>query len=337
MRIEIGAAGVLFVLLGAGASSAESRILEGYAEWREGGALIVDGQRVRPPEGGRFEGKGAATNFASIPLGYEVKAEAERLPDGSWRARKVQAKPNGDALFESDLRESFDKLERDYRWEGSVYEEDDEGHREVYGRLRAAGPDVDRARRVLDRLVPSYYDRDLRVYVIANDDWNAMAAPNGAVFLFSGLLRDVSDDELAVILGHELAHVTHEHGRRELKKGLAPALLLAGATALAEEIHSTGGRIAAQAAALLGGLAWTNAYSRRYEDQADRVGLRYAHEAGYDVSCAPGLWERVAARHGDLPKPLHLFLGDHSRSRDRAALMAMEVRWNYASGILSGR
>jgi predicted Zn-dependent protease len=112
---------------------------------------------------------------------------------------------------------------------------------------------------------------------------------------------------------------------------------MAGVSALAEEIHSSAGRIATQAAALLGEAAWENAYSRRAEDQADRVGLRYAYEAGYDVSCAPALWERIAAKEGDLPKAVHFFLGDHSRSRDRAVRMADEVRWNYSTRLAEVR
>jgi predicted Zn-dependent protease len=338
MRSKTVLAIVMLVAACAGiAAGAEKRTLEGYAEWREGGALIVDGQRVRLDAKGRFKGNDQASSFAAIPLGYEVKADVERLPDGSWLARRVEAKPNRDALFESDVRETFDELERKFRQAGVVYEEDDDGKRQEYGRLRDRGRDVERARRVVERLVPPYYRRELRVYVVENEDWNAMAGPNGSIFVFSGLLRNVSDDELAVILGHELAHVTHEHSRREMKKGLLPGLLAAGVTALADEMDSKPAKIAVQAVAILGGQAWQNAYSRRFEDQADRVGLRYAYEAGYDVSCAPALWKRIAARDGDLPKAVHFFLGDHSRSEDRAVRMTDEVRWNYSTRLAEVR
>jgi predicted Zn-dependent protease len=81
--------------------------------------------------------------------------------------------------------------------------------------------------------------------------------------------------------------------------------------------------------ALLGGLAWSNGYGRSLEDQADRVGLRYAYEAGYDVDRAPRLWHRFAERYGSLPKAVHLFVGDHSRSESRAATLEREIRFNY--------
>jgi hypothetical protein len=61
--------------------------------------------------------------------------------------------------------------------------------------------------------------------------------------------------------------------------------------------------------------------------------MRYAYEAGFDVGCAPALWERMAAHDRDLPKALHFFLGDHSRSSDRAVRMADELRWNYSTPL----
>ncbi len=324
-----------FVLLGT-ASAAERRKFEGYAEWWRGGDLIVDGQRVRPGSGLQFKGKGAARDFASIPLGYEVKVEADRQADGSWLARKIEAKPNGLAMFESDLRTGFDELESRFRRYGSVFEEDDQGHRHVYGRLRTDGPDVWRVHEIVDDLLPPYVDDDsLRVYVVENDDWNAMAAPNGSLYVYTGLLENTDDDELALILGHELAHVTHEHSRREAKKGLWSILFIAGAAALAEEIEDKTARTLTQAAVFLGSIAWQNSYGRACEDQADRVGLRYAYEAGYDVNRAPHLWQRFARKYGDLPKAVHFFVGDHSRSKDRSTKLARELALNYAVAAAS--
>jgi Zn-dependent protease with chaperone function len=320
------------VLATATSVTAEKRSFDGYAEWRRGDALVVDGQRVLMGERTEFKGKGAAKTFTEIPLGYEVKVEADRV-QGGWLARKLEAKPNGSALFEDDLRQEFDEIEARFRDTGRVFEEDEEtGEREDYGRLLMYGPEVARVRRVLDRLVPPYVDEaTFRVYVVENEEWNAMAAPNGCIFVFTGLLAHTSDDELAVILGHELAHVTHEHSRREIKKSLWSSLFILGVAALAEEIESDAGRIAVSVAGLLGGLAWQNSYGRGFEDQADRVGLRYAYEAGYAVDRAPGLWQRFADKYHDLPKAVHFFLGDHSRSIDRARTLAREVEQNYAA------
>ena len=70
-------------------------------------------------------------------------------------------------------------------------------------------------------------------------------------------------------------------------------------------------------------------YSRDQEDQADRVGLRYAYEAGFDVSKGPGLWARFAEKYGDKDKVTNFFFGSHSLSSERARNLQKELRFNY--------
>jgi predicted Zn-dependent protease len=81
---------------------------------------------------------------------------------------------------------------------------------------------------------------------------------------------------------------------------------------------------------VLGASAWTSGYGRSHEDQADRVGLRYAAEGGFDVSKGPGLWNRFAQKYGNSPKALNFFFGDHSVAQDRARNLAREIALNYA-------
>jgi len=246
-------------------------------------------------------------------------------------AREAEARPNGDALFEGELKSAFDKMEEQFREEGSVFEEADDGKRERYGRLIEAGPLFERANEVVDDLIPPSAARGhFRVYAVRNKEWNAMAAPNGALFVFSGLMEAMDDDELAIILGHELAHATHEHSRRHFKKDLIVRLAAAGIGVVAEEsVDGKGKRVAIQAAALLGATAWSNGYGRGYEDQADRVGLRYAFEGGYDVRKGPRLWQRFKEKYGELPKALNFFFSDHSMHEARAANLEREIRNNY--------
>jgi predicted Zn-dependent protease len=71
-------------------------------------------------------------------------------------------------------------------------------------------------------------------------------------------------------------------------------------------------------------------YSRSYEDQADRVGLRYVYEAGYNYKKGPALWQKFAAKYGD-SNPLENFVfGDHSLSTKRAAALEKEIKNNYS-------
>jgi len=306
--------------------------LSGYAEWKSDGVLVVDGQRVVAAEDARFEGKGRARRFQGIPLGYEVKVEGIRLADGAVLGRKIEAKPNGSAFYEGPIRAGADAMEQEFRHHGRVAEYDADGHLAWdYGKLLESGSEVERARNIAHRLTPAYLDReDFRVYVVENEEWNAMAAPNGSIYVFSGLLRDMDDDEVAIVLGHELAHATHEHSRRSYKKSMLASLLGWGATAAADSIDHDGARVATKVGIYAGTLAWMNGYGRSAEDQADRVGLRYAYEAGYDVTKGPNLWNRFAEKHRGLPKALNFFLGSHSVAKDRAKNLEEEIRFNYS-------
>ena len=90
----------------------------------------------------------------------------------------------------------------------------------MIGEIEESGRRVDRVCGLVRRLAPPYVDQSkLRVYVIDNKEWNAMAMGNGAIWIFSGIMDDMTDPELAIVVGHELAHYTHEHSRRQMKQG----------------------------------------------------------------------------------------------------------------------
>jgi len=303
---------------------------EGYAEFRQGDALVVDGQRVRAGVRTRFNGSGEARSFAAVPLGYEVKLRGQRLADGTLLAAEVEAKPNGSAFMEADLVKAFDATEAQYRAQGRVFEEGEKGKQTNLGRLEESGPRVERVRRIVRLVCPPYLrPEDFRVYVVENQEWNAMAAPNRSIYVFSGLLDGMDDDEIAIVLGHELAHATHEHSRRAFKKQI---WLMLGATVVAaasEEIENDAQRLGAQLGTMLVASALSSGYGRSQEDQADRVGLRYAYEGGYAVQRGPGLWDKFAQKYGDNNKAVNFLFGDHSVARDRARNLRLEIDWNY--------
>ena len=315
----------------AAATRGASEKLEGYAEWRRGDILVVDGQRVKATPKLKFKGHGAARDFASIPLGYEIKLEGERQGDGSVLAKTLEAKPNGNAMFEADLRQSFDQMEKSYLQAGKMVDKDSKGQEHVVGKLRDEGPDVARVRRITAKLVPPYMKpEDFRVYVVENEEWNAMAAPNRSIYVFSGLLNDMDDDEVAIVLGHELTHSTHEHSRKAFKRDLLIQLATVGTVVAAEQsVDSEGKRTAIEIAAMLTSSAMVSGYGRKHEDQADRVGLRYAYEGGFDVVKGPGLWNRFAGKYGEGNKATNFFFGDHSVAKDRARNLEHELAVNY--------
>jgi Zn-dependent protease with chaperone function len=318
--------------LAAAAAPAPAVQLDGYAEWVEGGTLFVDGQRVRLAAGGRFEGGGRARRLVDVPPGYEVRARGRRAADGTVLADEIEAKPNGSALFEGQVLAVTNEAEASYRRAGFLFEETN-GRRKTIGRLHESGPEVDRVGAMLERLRPPYLaPGTVRAYVVDNEEWNAFAMGNYSVYVFRGILRDLDDDELAIVLGHELAHATHEHTRRQFKKQMWVQIAALGASVAAGEIDDGDKRAFAQLLAAFTALAWTNGYGRELEDQADRVGLRYAYEAGYDVTRGPLLWKRFAAKYGEPGRVANFFFANHSRSSARALNLERQLALNYPPG-----
>ena len=189
---------------------------------------------------------------------------------------------------------------------------------------------MDRVRGLINNLAPPYVSRDnLRVYVIDNKEWNAMAMGNGAIWVFSGIMRDMPDDQLAIVVGHELAHYTHEHTRRQARRAIWTQLAGVAAIVSAQAIDNDAARASAQLGAALGLSALTTGYGRDLEDQADRVGLRYANEAGYPVQGAPAVWQRFLDKYGQEDRVTNFFFSDHSLASARKRNLEREIANNY--------
>ena len=310
------------------ASAGEAVKLFGYLEYRKGAVLIVDAQRitVTPKTKVRLSG-----GDQTMQLGYELIVQGERAADGSIVAKTIEAKPNGKAFMEDKVLAQTQQAEQAYVKAAKMYEAGADGKAQSMGNLLSSGPQVDRCRKIVGRLLPAYVDpKQVRVYVVENPEWNAMAMANFSIYAFSGLMNDMDDDEMAIVLGHEIAHATYEHSRRQAKKSVFGNVAGQAAMIGASFIGNDLGRTAAQQAAAVGTTTYSNFYSRDYEDQADRVGLRYVYEAGYDVHKAPALWRKFAAKYGDGNKAENFFFGDHSLSTKRAKDLEAEIAHNYA-------
>ena len=79
----------------------------------------------------------------------------------------------------------------------------------------------------------------------------------------------------------------------------------------------------------LGASALVTGFSREFEDQADRVGLRYAWEGGYDVTKGPALWQKFKTKYGETDKISNFFSGDHSRPTERIRNIQRQIDLNY--------
>jgi len=133
---------------------------------------------------------------------------------------------------------------------------------------------------------------------------NAFALPGGKVGVYSGLIKLVgSDDEIAIVMGHEIAHVTARHGAQRMSNAAVAAGLgvILGVTTNDSRNSEA---ILAGYGLFAGGTVL--AFSRAHESEADHIGLRYAAKAGYDPQAAVVFWQKMAKENSGSNVPVFL-------------------------------
>ncbi|MDR2428738.1 MAG: M48 family metalloprotease [Candidatus Margulisbacteria bacterium] len=180
---------------------------------------------------------------------------------------------------------------------------------------------------IVNRLGDASHRPDLnyRVTLLDTPEINAFAIPGGRVYVCRGLLIYInSEAELAGVMGHEIGHVTAKHSVQQMSKqqGLDFGLLL-GALFLAKDSEQN-----AQNFLDLGGAVSNLAmlsYSREDEMEADRLGLEYAHKAGFSplgIEQVMKMFERLSGKQSGLS----LMLSSHPTSETRSKQARIEVR-----------
>ncbi|WFE69586.1 M48 family metallopeptidase [Thiomicrospira sp. R3] len=166
------------------------------------------------------------------------------------------------------------------------------------GKLNTDKPLYSRLQTILTTMVPhtahfrtDAVDWDWEVNLIEEDTINAWIMPGGKIMFYTGIINqlNLNDDEIAAIMGHEMAHDLREHARERVSQAAATQLglsivgQLTGAQAVTLDI--TG--------ALLN-VGILLPYSRVHEVEADRIGIELAAMAGYNPSAAIDIWNRMA-------------------------------------------
>jgi len=141
---------------------------------------------------------------------------------------------------------------------------------------------------------------------------NAYCMPGGRIMVYSGLIDslDLSDAELATVIGHEIAHALREHTRELVSRAYAQQLVLSGAAAVAGADQGT-----VDLASIVGEVTFQLPFSRDQESEADTIGLELMARAGYDPRAAVILWNKMgnAQSRGATPE----FLSTHPSPEDR--------------------
>ena len=156
------------------------------------------------------------------------------------------------------------------------------------------------------------------VNLIRSPQVNAFCMPGGKIAFFWGILAklQLSDDEVAMVMGHEMTHALREHGRAQIGKQVATQgtiALLAGLFGWSNGSRQVAG---------MGGRLLSLKYSRDDETEADLVGLELAARAGYQPQAAISLWRKMEAASRGAPPA---FLSDHPSNPDRLRVIAANI------------
>ena len=189
---------------------------------------------------------------------------------------------------------------------------------------KALGPDkhpqVLRLREIAKRIIPHATPWNERarqwsweVNLLGGKELNAFCMPGGKIAFFYGILQQLqlSDDEVATIMGHEMAHALREHARERMGKTAATRI---GASVLSAFL---GLGNAGDTLLNMGGQLLTLKFSREDESEADIVGMELAARAGYDPEAGVTLWQKMmTASKGAPPQFLSTHPAGASRIRD---------------------
>lgn len=187
-------------------------------------------------------------------------------------------------------------------------------------------PSLQKIRAIAQRMIPQglrFNDRARswrwEVNLIGSKEINAFCMPGGKIAFFTGLLEQLklTEDEAAMVMGHEMAHALREHARARVAKEQGAGV----AVGLITQIFGLGqlGQMGANVGAQLLTLRW----SRADESEADLVGLEIGARAGYNPDAAISLWTKMDQVAGGSNGPA--FLSTHPSGPDRLERLRQNI------------
>jgi predicted Zn-dependent protease len=195
------------------------------------------------------------------------------------------------------------------------------------GKLDADAALTSRVRNVAERLIPATatFRPDApkwnwEIHTLTTKELNAYCMPGGKIMVYSGLVDrlNLSDAELATVLGHEMAHALREHSRERVSRAYAEQLALAGVAAVTGAGSGT-----MDLANMVASVTFELPHSREQEAEADTIGLELMARAGYDPNAAVSVWKKMmsANQEGSPPQFLSTHPSESSRISSIQALV----------------
>jgi predicted Zn-dependent protease len=191
-------------------------------------------------------------------------------------------------------------------------------------------PQVKRLRAIAARIVPNAKrwnpaaaNWNWEVNLLNSDQVNAFCMPGGRIAFYSGILTklNLTDDEVAMVMGHEISHALREHARKRAVQSTAVSIAskLGGAVfssyfGIDPRITDAGANVASQLTVMR--------FSRGDETEADLVGIDLAARAGYDPRAGLALWQKMGAVNSQEPME---FLSTHPSGESRIQDMQKQM------------
>jgi len=194
--------------------------------------------------------------------------------------------------------------------------------------LITSGPQYERLKTISNRLIPQTavfrddtHSWNWGLQLIDSPLVNATCAPGGRITFYSGIINklNLTDDEIAAIMGHEIAHAVREHGRERVSQAMAQNVIANVALAAA----GAGSAQSIDAANQIMQYVLVLPNSRQNEKEADAIGLEIAARGGYDPRAAITLWEKMSkeSKGKNPPEFLSTHPSNENRIKELSALM----------------
>ena len=194
--------------------------------------------------------------------------------------------------------------------------------------LITSGPQYERLKTIANRLIPQTavfrddtHSWNWGLQLIDSPLVNATCAPGGRITFYSGIINklNLTDDEIAAIMGHEIAHAVREHGRERVSQAMAQNVIANVALAAA----GAGSAQSIDAANQIMQYVLVLPNSRQNEKEADAIGLEIAARGGYDPRAAITLWEKMSkeSKGKNPPEFLSTHPSNQNRIKELSALM----------------